>query len=188
MTEDVLYTARWNGITRRPVADYEWLDAAGAEELYSTGSGLEVVEAANLDAEGVPRPRWVIGLGASGRVRVRFFDKDTTLWRLVDWDNVNGRLWRWITYDYTYPSSDQQWSEKDSVLTEKASVQSDGTGYVVSIDKTTKPGRRLKTEFTNRGLDAYWIDYPRFGEWAELIEPGPSAYEVAGTAAPAGAS
>jgi len=184
MTQDVLYTTFWSQKTRVPPPEVGWLDQEQARAQFGKGD-LQVVDAVHRDADGLARPRWIIGLGTSGRVRVRFFDEHTTLWRLVDWDNVEGRLWRWITYDYTYASTDQQWSEKDSVLTEKASVQSDGTGYVVSVDKSTSPGRRHKTEFTDRASDAYWLDYPQFGEWAVLAQPGPSAYEVAGREAPA---
>jgi len=184
MTQDVLYTTFWSQMTRVPPPEVGWLNEEQARMQFEQGD-LQVVDAAHRDADSLPWPRWVIGIGTSGRVRVRFFDEHTTLWRLVDWDNIDGRLWRWITYDYTYSSTGKQWSEKDSILTEKASVQTDGTGYVVTVDKSTKPGRRLKTDFADRASGAYWLDYPKFGDWVGLSSPGPSAYEIAGRSAPA---
>ncbi|MFJ3405399.1 hypothetical protein [Promicromonospora sp. NPDC090134] len=186
MTDDVLYTTSWNDLTRRPVLGHDWLDEEQARAQFEKRD-LDIVDAAERDDEGTPRPRWVIGIGQTG-ARVQFFDQHTTMWHMVDWRETDGRLWRWITYDYIYTSQDRNWSQRESILTHKSSVETDGTGYVVTVDKSTRPGQRLKTDFIARASEAYWLNYPEFGNWSDLSEPGPSAYQVAGRETPMRAS
>lgn len=182
MTQDVLYTTFWSQQTRLPPSEIGWLDEDQARAQFEKRD-LDIVDATARDDEGTPRPRWVIGIGQTGP-RVRFFDEHTTLWRMVDWDQIEGRLWRRITYDYIYASPDRAWSQLESILTHKASVMTDGAGYVVTVDKSTRPERRIKTDFTARASEEYWLGYPEFGNWSPLTDPGPSAYQVAGREVP----
>jgi hypothetical protein len=181
MTQDVLYTTRWNGITRRPVAGHEWLNDQAARKLYES-KDLEVVDASRRDADGTPKPRWVIGISQSG-VRVQFFDEQMNTWHMVDWDRVDGRLWRWLTYDWEYSDATRHWEQKDATLDAEAMVRPDGNGDIEVQDRRT--GQTFETEFSGRASEAFWLDYPEFGGWSALAEPGPSAYEVAGREIPA---
>lgn len=181
MTQDVLYTTRWNGITRRPVADHEWLDADAARERYGVND-LDVVDAVTRDADGTPKPRWVMGIGQSG-VRVQFFDAQMNVWHMVDWDRVDGRLWRWLTYDWEYTDATQSRAQRDAAVRAEAMIRPDGNGDIEIRDQRT--GQTLETEFSGMASEVYWLDYPEFGDWAALADPGPSAYEVAGRQAPA---
>ena len=180
MTQDVLYTDRWNDITRRPALGHEWLDVDTASSRYQSTTGIDVVDAPDRDTQGVPRPRWVLGIGTSGRVRASFYTPAHSLWRQIDYDWTEGRLWRWITVDYTYPNDTDTFTEDEAVLDVQAEVRPDGTGDLAVVDRSTTPMRRLVTEFVGMARDTYWIDVPEFGNWAGLANPGPSAYEVAG--------
>lgn len=182
MTEGtVFYTTGWNRLTRRPVADHEWITAGEARDLYEQFAGLDVVDAAVVDPNGVPQQRWVVGIGTSGGVRVSFFDAHNTIWRQVDWDLIDGRLWRWITIDYSYPNQAQTWRQGDAINSVETHVRPDDTGKIVVHDrrKPRSEGRRV-TRLSGRSLDTYWLERPVFGDWGTLVDPGPSAYEVAG--------
>lgn len=179
--QSVLYTTRWTNLTRRPMAGHDWVSVDEARRLYESETSLVVVDAEVRDEAGVPVPRWVIGLGTSGRIRVQFFDASTTIWHLVDYDRIEGRLWRWITNDYFYEDTSATRSMGESTRTVKASVEVDGTGYVTVVDKAGRgPGQRQTTDFVGRASEAYWLDWPAFGDWSSLTDPGQSAHEVAG--------
>lgn len=186
MTDDrVLYTTRWNVITRRPHAGHDWVDPTNAERLYESPEGIIAVDARFRDADGLPAPRWVIGVGTSRRFRVQFFDSNTTIWRLVDYDWIGQRLWRWITVDYTYDGPISKKLMSDAVRTREAAVEVDGSGDLTIVEKGDDgPGSRQVTEFSGRASNAYWLDRPKFGDWSALAQPGPSAEEVAGIDAP----
>ena len=123
----------------------------------------------------------MIGVGQSG-VRVQFFDEHMNVWHQVDWDRIDGRLWRWLTYDWEYSDTTRHWEKKDAVLDAEAMVRPDGDGDITIQDRRT--GQTLETEFRSRASEAYWLDYPEFGDWAVLAKPGPSAYQVAGREVP----
>lgn len=170
MTQDVLYTSRWNDLTRQPARGHSWLTEDEARRRYESSQGVEIVDATLRDTDGTPRPRWVIG--AYGRVRVQFFTPAGSVWREVDYDLIDGRLWRWITVDYTY-ADDGQHDQPDAVLTIEVSTRPDGTG-TMSIDDTAA-GERSVSEFTDVPTDGGWLDVPRFGDWKQLADPGPGA-------------
>lgn len=177
----VFYTTDWNLITRRPTADHDWIDEGRAKNLYVDMLGLDVVDAAEVDGDGIPRQRWSLGIGTSGRIRASFFTPQNTLWRQVDWNAIDGRLWRWVTVDYTYPTETQTWAQDEWVRKVEATVEPDGQGDILTVDPS-KPAaeRRQYTDFSGRARDSYWLDRPEFGDWRDLADPGPSAHEVAG--------
>ncbi|WP_460706490.1 hypothetical protein [Myceligenerans halotolerans] len=179
----MFYTTSWNDITRLPSGDSAWTPEDEARRLYEKKAGLTIVDASKCDADGAPFPRWVLGFGASRRVRAQFFDEHMTLVHMVDWNWIDGRLWRWLTYDWTYPNTTQHWEQNESVARALSGIEPDGTGYIELLHK--QPRRELDIEFTDRAQDSYWVDYPEFGDWAALADPGPTALEVAGDAAPA---
>ncbi|MGH4000307.1 MAG: hypothetical protein ACRDTJ_22925, partial [Pseudonocardiaceae bacterium] len=44
-----------------------------------------------------------------------FFDGHGTRWRRVDYDLIDGHLWRWITADHTYPDDSRRWAINEAV-------------------------------------------------------------------------
>jgi hypothetical protein len=124
----------------------------------------------------------VIGFGTSAGVRVQFFTPLGTLWRLIDYDFVDARLWRWITVDYQYPSDSKHWQQNEFAREIETSVRPDGTGDFTIVD-TTDPTSTPTTSSVPIEVpvrDSYWLDRPAFGDWDRLADPGPSAWEVAG--------
>ncbi|WP_020018175.1 hypothetical protein [Promicromonospora sukumoe] len=160
---------------------------AAAEQLYESRGAMEVVDAADVDAAGTPRPRWTIEFSGCD-ARVRFLDRHGAVWRQVDYRTIDGRLWRQRVSDYTYPDGSRLWEPSELMSEVESVVHPDGTGSLTILDKTKcKPGTWLVSQFSARASEAYWVDRPEFGGWAALTHPGRSAHEVAGTEAAASA-
>lgn len=183
----VRYTERWNSLLMQPIAGCDWLSEKDARSLYEErpGPGVMVVGGTETQA-GDFLPRWVIGFGVGPGVRVQFFDEQGTLRRLIDYDGIEDRLWRWITVDYTYRDGVQRWSQRENIQKVKTSVNPDGTGWITTQEKADPRARPVvtTTEILVPVQDSYWLDRPAFGDWAALAAPGPSAWEVAGQSVP----
>ncbi|MFC8797273.1 hypothetical protein ACFT2C_06045 [Promicromonospora sp. NPDC057138] len=177
MSGTVLYTTRWNEKNRRPIAGHAWIDPETARQRVDAGDNIEIVDGASMDPDGVPRPRWVIGWSSAGP-RVQFYDEHGTKTRVVDYEPLDGRLWRLTTVDYAYADADERHGLSDVVVESEAEVLPDGTGHF-SIENVVQRQESF-SEFSGRANDAYWVEVPRFGEWDVLSDPGPSAAEVAG--------
>jgi hypothetical protein len=187
-TGDVHYTTHWIGDSRRRDQDRERLTTAAARQFYENHREINVVDAADIDASGAPRPRWTIEFAGSD-ARVQFLDRNKAVRRRVDYEAIDGRLWRRSTYDYTYPDDSKQWDPSESMLKVESVVHPDGTGSLTILDRTEcRPGNRLVSQYSGRAASTYWIHRPEFGDWTVLTLPGPSAYEVAGPEAVALAS
>ena len=184
MTGDVWYTTSWSHTTHEPTPGHEWLTNEGASEYFlrKRPGGLDVIDAHVVDAGNRPRARWAIDWGGVG-ARVRFFTEAGSTWRTVDWELIDGRLWRWITIDWTYPDDTRIYRSSEAILDVRASARPDGTGDFTTEDVTT--GQESFVELTDAAKPSYWIDVPTFGDWTVLADPGPSPYEVAGRSAPA---
>jgi len=165
LMSEVMYTTRWNDLTRRPNGGHTWLTLDEARRLYDSGEGVEIVDASTRDEDGTLRPLWVIG--AEGRFRVQLYTPGGSVARSVDWDLIDGRLWRWVTREYVYPDDGTQYMEFDAVLALTTSARPDGTGSFTIRDKET--GQTHVTEFTDVATDGYWLDVPAFAEWGPLV-------------------
>lgn len=168
MTENVLYTTQWNDFTRRPVMRHRWLTEAEAREAFNGEEGVEVVDAVSRDADGNPIPRWVIGGGASGRIRVRFFTPGGSNWRTTDYDAIDGRLWRWICITYVYPDQDTRYDLTQATRVIREEFRPDRTG---SVQFDERDGLLHKATITDAPVDGFWLDRPAFGDWTNLANP-----------------
>lgn len=186
----VRYTERWNNLLMRPAGGCSWLAPKTARDLYETkpGPGVMVVGGTEDPQTGDLVARWVLGFGTSSGVRVQLFNEHGTLTRVIDYDGIDGRLWRWVTIDYLYKNDTQRWSQRESILTIDTTVRPDGQGYFSTVDKqdssSPRPVRE-SMEIEVPVLDSYWVDLPAFGDWGRLADPGPSAWEIAGRPTPA---
>lgn len=174
MTGPVWYCTRWNDLTRRPIAGYEWIDADHARGLRTRHEFFDVVDAETIE-DGLPRPRWVIHTSAS--FGVDFFDVHGSIWRTVVYRWTDERLWRLTTTDYTYPDGEQRWDLPDATSEVEASVLPDGTGQLIVDDATA--GTKSFSEFNVHDVPSRWLDVPEFGDWDALTDPGPPASEIA---------
>ncbi|MGH3971825.1 MAG: hypothetical protein ACRDS9_00640 [Pseudonocardiaceae bacterium] len=183
----VRYTERWNDLLLQPIDGYDWIDADQARALFENDPdrGVMVVGGTEHEPTGEFAPRWVLGFSAGARVQ--FLDEQGSLVRLIDYDLIDGRLWRWVTVDYVHPNNTQRWSKRDAVQKIETTIRPDGRGYLTTLDKTDATTSRPPTETSEIVVpikDSYWLDWPTFGDWAALTNPGPSAWEIAGQSLP----
>ena len=82
--------------------------------------------------------RWLLGIGVSGRVRAQFFTLAGSIWRSTDYYLVVGRLWRWITVEYTYPYATRRYDQDESTMMTKSKFRPDGTGAVDFVDRVKR--------------------------------------------------
>ena len=185
---DVHYTTHGIGGTRRPDHGSGRLSSVAARQLYENHEDLNIIDAADADPHGTLRPRWTIELTGPD-ARVQLFDRHGALWRRVDHTEIDGRLWRRSTCDYTYPDDTKRWEQTEIMLEVQSVIHPDGTGSLTILDRTEcRPGTWLVSRYSGRAVNDYWIDRPAFGDWGALNNPGASAYEVAGSEAAARAS
>lgn len=187
MTSHVMYTTSWNFLLDRLPRGHNWISNDEAREMYDRKTGPVVIDATTRGPSGDPEPRWVIGL-KGGTPRVTFVDDTRSIWRQVDWKYIEGRWWRWITYDNEYLNSSHKWAQYEAEYMLKAVVMPDDTGRIEIAEGENGPRGSdnapvFTMRFTNRAADSYWIDIPQFGDWAPLTDPGSSTYEVAGLSA-----
>jgi hypothetical protein len=193
VTDQVRFTTRWNAMTSQPIEGHEWISEDQARQLVAGNEFVDVVDFTVTDDDGVDRPRWVIGItslrGVAGGARVEFYDVHGTCWRVVDYDLLEGRLWRSSVTDRHYqagiPAPDdftssldtQRWKTDEAIRTERATVNPDGTGVLKIRDRTT--GEKSLTNLSGLDVAAHWLDVPVFGDWDALTDPGRSATEIA---------
>jgi len=167
---DVLYTTEWNDWTGHPMPGHRWLEEGEARAIYEgCTSMLEVVDAAVRDEARVPRARWVLGLSPSGRVRAQFFTPAGSIWRSTDYDVVDGRLWRWISRDYTYMDDSVRHGRSEATFQIASEFRPDGTGTIDFIDKSKPDVDRAR--LTEAPVSRFWMDRPVFGQWDQLADP-----------------
>ncbi len=161
---EVLYTTRWNALTRRPLAGHSWITPAEARRRYDGEQGLDIVDASSRDEDGTPRPLWVIG--AYGRFRVQLFTPGGSVARSVDWDLVDGRLWRWVSSEWVYPDDDTRYRQAEATMMIQTSARPDGTA---SFSVRDESGETHVTQFADVATDGYWLDVPDFGQWGPIV-------------------
>lgn len=171
VSEDVLYTTKWNDLTRRPIAGHRWLSTQEAQAAWDAGAavGIEAVDAAHRDPDGVPLPRWVLGGAATGGIRVQFFTPGGSIHRSTDFDDRDGRLWRWISVNYIYPDQTNRYFEPDCLEMITEEFNPDGTGRI-SYDIKTEPTVTVHN-LTGAPVHGFWLDRPPFGHWTDLTNP-----------------
>ena len=134
------------------------------------------------DADGRPRPAWAFGVGFRG-VRVQFFTPGGgSIWREVDYDLRDGRLWRWVTTEYVYPDDERFYRRNRSTRIDTAKLEPDGTGFVDFNDKSKSTVDRAR--LTDAPVSGFWLDWPEFGHWEDLTNPDYGLGEPTGATGP----
>jgi hypothetical protein len=168
-----MFTNFYNDWTGRPGGDEPWMGEAEARSLYGN-EGVIVVDAAIMGPDGIPRPRWVLGFGWG--VRVSFYDEFRSVWRIIDYDRVDGRYFRKEVSDYLYPDATRRYNLNEAVLEVDAGARPDGTGFVEVSDFVAR--KASTTEFRDIDVSSFWLPIPGFGDWDALTDPGRSATET----------
>jgi len=169
------YLGRWNYSLHKPVPDESWITEDEAR------SGLEagVIRCDIVPAEvytrrdETPRPSspWVItafGGGATG-FSVNFLTQHGSIRRIVDYDNVDGRLFMGSVIDYTYPDDARWYAQYDCTQLFYGILKPDGTGFLTINDKSRPTVERLSIDQID--VSGNWLDYPAFGDWHVLLDP-----------------
>ena len=105
-------------------------------------------------------------IGAYGRFRVQLFTPGGSIARSVDWDLVDGRLWRWVTTEYVYPDDDSPYLESDATLEITTTTRPDGSA---SFSVRDESGETHVTQFADVATNSYWLDVPAFGQWGPIV-------------------
>ena len=180
MTGPVWYCTRWNDLTRRPIAGCEWISEGQARDRFERNEFIDIVESSTIGSDGLVYPRWVMGIaglrGVAGGARLEFHDGQGSVWRAVDYQIVQGRLFRSNVVDLVYSSDQQRWEMDQAIRGVEVTVDTDGTCAVESWEAS---GDQKLTEISGLGVSGHWLDVPEFGDWDALADPGPSASEIA---------
>lgn len=163
----VLYAGRWNEHLRKPVKGYDWLTVEDAAARYAAREAFVAVDGTRAP-DGELRPGWVLGFGRQG-VRARFFTPNGgSIEQSTDYDDRDGRLWRWITVRYLYPDDSRFYREFESVAMYTAEFEPDGTGHIDFEEKSKDTVDRAR--MTDAPVSGFWLDWPRFGQWEDLAD------------------
>jgi hypothetical protein len=162
---------RWVTNRRAPAPGSQWIDAEQARARYEAGEKFLVLDAERVDDSGRPHPQWIIsfGTGVPSAVRVQFYDRHGRLWNLVDYEPIQGRLWRSTTVSYVYRDDEKFYMQSDSTQIEHLTVKPDGTGFTEFRNKVE--GWTERADIKDATVDACWLDRPQFGDWANLSDP-----------------
>ena len=165
--QEVLYTTRWNQLTRRPTLGHAWVSPQEAAALYAGDAGIDVVDAGRRDPDGTPRPVWVIGASPGIGFRVQLFTPGGAVARLVDWQWRDGRLWRQTSSDYLYPDEHTAYRMAEATMIIGTYTHTDGAATLELVDES---GQAHVTEFADVVTEAFWVDVPEFGDWGPLVD------------------
>jgi hypothetical protein len=131
-TGTIRYTTRWNDLTNRPSADHDWIDEGQARDRFERNEFIDVVESSTIGSDGLVYPRWVMGIaglrGVAGGARLEFHDGQGSIWRAVDYQIVQGRLFRSNVADFAYSTDRQRWEMSEATAGVEVTVDPDGTG------------------------------------------------------------
>ncbi len=163
-----MYIERWNHQLRIPVPGSPILSVDEAAARYDRKEPFVVVDGTRGD-DGSHQPQWVMGWAHTG-ARMSFLNLHGSVWRLIDYDARDGRLWRWKTVDYTYASDDRYYAVNACTQKITSKFDPDGTGYIDFDDKSKEVVDRARFESAPIVAN-FWMDWPEFGQWNGLTDP-----------------
>ncbi|MCC2322616.1 hypothetical protein [Cellulomonas xiejunii] len=164
----VRYADYWDGAIAAD--EVTWITEAEARRSYEEGKAFSAVGSSVARKES-PLQRWTFTVGASGDVRVAFFDRHGTRRRTIDYRSVDGKLWRHAMIDLEYPDAERSYHRSRAVRRREARFEPDGHVRVEITDRTQEP--TTKDVFTSDDLvvASFWMARPAFGRWEDLTDP-----------------
>ena len=167
------YCGSWNAKTRKPLAGEDWLSPEEARSRYegSVAAQFSVVDAGST-IPGAVSPFVIVfskSLESLG-VRTKFFNAAGSEWRAIDYKYIDGRLFKWIVREQTYPDDENYYKFDGATSYREATFLPDGHGSLGVDNK--KPGEQpVLAEFRDIPVESYWLDVPAFGNWDQLADP-----------------
>ena len=172
---DYAYLGRWNYKLNKPALGEEWISEDAARQMYEAQQGkFDVVPLAIADGQGGeprPVPPWVLTAYAKGPLafRVTFVNPVGSIWRMIDYKDVDGRLFKWVVVDYSYPDTTSRYRLDQNTMVVDGSFNPDGTGSLTINDKSKPTVDRLSMDQVD--ISKHWMDRPPFGAWEQLTDP-----------------
>lgn len=178
MTEGYAYLGQWNSSTASPVPDNGWISAEEARQRFDEGTRrFDVVPASTHDAQGSGGPAvppWVLTCWEGGRAcTVSFLTAGGSAWRVVEYEEEDGRLFRAVVHEYTFPDQEGRYRPKEAQLKTRGTFRPDGTGTVTVDDKSSPTVGRLSLDQVD--VSGNWMPVPAFGAWELLTDPDDAA-------------
>lgn len=171
------YLERWNFLQNEPALDEGWIDEAEARERFQTrSSGFSFVNAEAGDGTVVPEFVIVASVESLLRFRCQFLNPAGSVTRVIDYKDVDGRLFKEQVIDYRYPDDKNRYPLRASTLTYTGVFETNGYGAVVINDKS-QPTAQTR-EYRDVPVEGNWMPVPAFGEWENLTKPDYEAPEV----------
>lgn len=174
-TPTYAYLGRWNYSLHKPVLDREWITEDEARAGLEAGIiRCDIVPGYVQGHEHErPRPRtpWVItafGSGAMG-FSVDFLTSGGSIARILEYKNVDGRLFLGSVTDYTYPDEDRYYRQSECTKFIYGITKPDGSGFLTINDKSQPTVVRLSIDQVD--VSGNWLDRPAFGDWHVLLDP-----------------
>lgn len=167
------YFDKWNQLLNQPilVSPYGWVEESAARHRYE--ESFEFFCVVNGGAgDGVVVPEFVLGVspGEEGpSIRVRFFTPGGAIYRTIDYKTVDGRLFKWIVRERTYPDLTSKFTLSQATSMVEGTFEPDGYGSVRFSDKS-QPTTQFR-EFRGVPVDSHWMPIPAFGDWQNLTNP-----------------
>jgi hypothetical protein len=108
---------------------------------------------------------------ASGPVgfHVVFLNPAGSIWRIINYKNEDGRLFKWDVADYRYPDDAKRYGRDECTMLLTGKFNPDGTGSLTVNDKSKPTIDRLSMDQVD--VSGHWLDRPEFGNWAQLVDP-----------------
>lgn len=187
MTESPTYAylGEWNNELRTPTPLGPWITEEEARAGLEAGAiRCDIVPGYVQEREHErPRPHtpWVItafGGGVTG-FTVSHLSRHGSIQRIVEYDNIDGRLFVGGLIDYTYPDDTRWYAQYDCIKLLHGIMKPDGTGFLTINDKTQPTVERLSIDQID--VSENWLDRPAFGDWHVLLDPNFGTHPAAPT-------
>ncbi len=163
------YALSWNEITGRP--DPAWLEVDEARAAYEhpDGPALIVVDGSSPVDKKAVRAAWRIRFTVDGFVRVSWMDQHGSVLRQSYYETTDGRLFRTRITDRVYPDGEQRWLMYEAQVRRTLDFHPDGA---IFIEVHRAGQQEVERGITTSDESAWWLDYPAFGCWDDLLDPG----------------
>ncbi|MBF4635212.1 hypothetical protein ITJ38_12415 [Agreia pratensis] len=120
-----------------------------------------------------------VGPGVDGpSIRAQFFTPGGAVYRTIDYKSVDGRLFKWIVRERSYPNMTSRYTLSQATTVVEGTFEPDGHASVKFNDKS-QPTVQLR-ELNDVPVASHWMPIPAFGDWDSLTDPhlGVLAYEL----------
>jgi hypothetical protein len=175
MGQSYAYLGRWNYKLNKPILGEEWISEEEARRAYEERTRMFDIVAAEIAQRQTEQPRptpaWVLTSFADGPTafNATFVNRVGSIWRIIEYDNQDGRLFKATVLEYTYPDETHRYRQDECTMLLTGGFNPDGTGSLTVNDKSKPTIDRLSMDQVD--VSRHWMDRPEFGNWEHLTDP-----------------